>query len=272
MNQNNTYPSLPQAWVIFAIYVAASIGIGLMILAINGIIDIQNQSIGNFVAYNVSLMFVIWFAWKNKIQQVEKVFHFGPIQGMLYPLLIIITVSFAIFLDPLINLIPLPDIMKEVFALLSKRDVWTFLMVCISGPVLEEVLFRGIILDGFLSRYKPGKAIFWSAFLFGLFHMNPWQFIPGFLIGLLLGYIYMKTRSLIPVILVHVVNNTFSYIIMYIYGDDVFSLRDIFANPGDYVLFFSISTVIAAASLWILYKILNQKSDIWTFNSKTNSS
>ena len=145
-------------------------------------------------------------------------------------------------------------------------------MVGITGPVLEEVLFRGIILDGFLKRYNPGKAIFWSAFLFGLFHLNPWQFIPGFMIGLMLGYIYLKTRSLTTVILVHIVNNSFSYLIMYFYGKDVNSFTDLFAERGDYYIFLAGGTIIFLASIFLLYKILKKNTLKWTSNSKTNSS
>lgn len=272
MNRNNiSYPSLPQAWVIFAIFMAASIGIGLLMGVFNEIAGIQNLSIGNFVAYNISILFVIWFALRNRRPQVDRMFHFTPISTALYPLLVILTLSLAVFLDPITNLLPMPEFMQKVFAMLATQDIWTFMMVGITGPILEEVLFRGIILDGFLTRYKPGKAIFWSAFLFGLFHMNPWQFIPGFLIGLLLGYIYLKTRSLLPVILIHIVNNSFSYLIMYYYGDDVMSFRDLFTESGDYNTFLAVSTVIFVASLFLLYKILNKNTELWTYNSKTDS-
>ncbi|MCK4749782.1 MAG: CPBP family intramembrane metalloprotease [Bacteroidales bacterium] len=272
IRNNNSYPSLQQAWVVFAIFLAASIAIGLLIGAINEMAGIQNISISNFIGYNVSLLFVIWFAWRNRKPNEEKQLYFRPVPSVLYPLLVILTVSLAVFLDPLTNLLPIPDWVEDIFALLTTRDMWTFMMVGITGPILEEVLFRGIILDGFLTRYKPGKAIFWSAFLFGLFHLNPWQFIPGFLIGLLLGYIYMKTRSLIPVILVHIVNNSFSYLIVYFYGEDVMSFKDLFTESGDYNLFLAVSTVIFVISIFALYKIVNQNNEIWTFNSKTDSS
>ena len=266
------YPSLSQAWVIFVIFLAASIGIGLLIGKIIEISGFQNLSIGNFIGYNISLLFVIWFAWTNRIKHAGAVFHFTTIPPVLYPLLIILTMSFAIFLDPLTNLIPMPDLMEQILDMLAKKDIWTFMMVGITGPILEEILFRGIILDGFLTRYKPGKAIFWSAFLFGLFHLNPWQFIPGFLIGLLLGYIYLKTRSLIPVILVHIVNNSFSYLIMYFYGADVNSFVDLFTESRDYILFLTGSTLICALSLIILYKKLNQNTEKCIYNSEKSSS
>ncbi len=112
------------------------------------------------------------------------------------------------------------------------------MMVGITGPMLEEVLFRGIILDGFLKRYQPGKAIFWSAFLFGLippeslavyswiYHWNdPWIYILKNQVP------YSRLFSS------HIVNNSFSYLIMYIYGEDVTSFLDLFQEKGDYYLF-----------------------------------
>lgn len=265
MNQNAySYPSLPQAWVIFVIFLAASTGIGLGIGVVNELAGINNLSPGNFIGYNVSMLFVIWFAWRNRVQHGDRALRYGGVPSLLYPLLILLTVSLSVVIDPLTNMIPMPEFMEKLFAMLATRDIWTFLMVGITGPILEETLFRGIILEGFLTRYRPGKAIFWSALLFGLFHMNPWQFIPGFLIGLLLGYIYLKTRSLIPVILVHMVNNSFSYLIMYIYGEDVQSFRDLFTDPEYYYLLLAFSIVVFASLLLIVYKFLNRPSESWT--------
>lgn len=270
-NNRNPYPSLPQAWLLFALLVAASIVIGLILAIVTEITGIQNLSPGNFIAYNGYMLFAIWFAWRNRKQTTEKVLQFRSIPPLVYPLLIILTISFAVFLDPLTSLIPMPEFFERLFEMLSKRDIWTFLVVCITGPVLEEVLFRGIILDGFLNRYKPAKAIFWSALLFSLLHMNPWQSIPAFLNGLLLGYIYYRTRNLWPVILIHLVNNTFSYLIMYIYGEEVKSLTDLFTETGTYLLFFSLSTIIMGISMLAVYGVLKKRPKIWTFNSETES-
>ena len=272
MNQNtNSYPSLPQAWIIFVIFLAASIGMGLLLLIINELAGFENLSASNFIGYNLSMLFVIWFAWRNRRPRVDRMLYFKSVPGVILALLVLLTLSFSVTLDPITSLIPMPEFMEELFAMLATRDIWTFAVVCITGPILEEVLFRGMILEGFLHRYGPGKSIFWSAFLFGLFHLNPWQFIPGLLIGLLLGYIYFRTRSLIPVILVHVINNSFSYIIMYIYGKDVLSFRELFTEPGTYYLFFGLSVLIFALCLILLYKLLNQNPEKWTCNSETDS-
>lgn len=261
MVNNKAYPSLPQAWGIFGIFLAASIGTGLAIGVINEAIHTRSLSVGNLVGYTFSMLFVIWFAWRNKTgRQPVKVLYFDRNPVILYPVLIILTLALAVTLDPLTNLLPVPELVEELFAMLATKDIYTLVMVCIIGPVLEEVLFRGIILEGFISRYSPEKAIFWSAFLFGLFHLNPWQFIPGFLIGILLAWLYLKTRSLIPVILVHVVNNSLSYFIMYKFGAEIKSFSDLFTEQADYITFLLGASGILLLSLFILYRILRSSS------------
>jgi len=73
--------------------------------------------------------------------------------------------------------------------------------------VLEEMLFRGVILRGFLQHYPPGLAIAGSAIVFGLAHMNLYQFVVAFVIGGLSGWLYARTRSLLPSIVLHACYN-----------------------------------------------------------------
>ena len=90
----------------------------------------------------------------------------------------------------------IPNIMEQSFDILQSG--WGgILAIAIIGPVLEEILFRGAI-------------ILISALLFGVFHINPAQILPAFLIGILLAWTYYKTGSLIPCILMHVLNNSLS--------------------------------------------------------------
>ncbi len=84
----------------------------------------------------------------------------------------------------------------------------------------EEMAFRGILLTVFLSKYSERKAIIFSAFGFGLFHLpglimgqDPvWtlcQVAWAFIIGLFYGYVFVKTRSLLPSIIIHYLSNVF---------------------------------------------------------------
>lgn len=82
------------------------------------------------------------------------------------------------------------------------------LYLCVVGPFLEEVLFRGVVLHALLP-YGKATAILVSAVLFGLFHGNPVQFPVGFFVGLLLGFLVVETKSIWPAVGAHIFNNSF---------------------------------------------------------------
>src|SRR5258708_35546238 len=65
------------------------------------------------------------------------------------------------------------------------------------------MLFRGIILGSFLEEYARPRAFVYSAALFGLAHMNVYQFAGGFAIGVILAWLYERSRSLWPCIFLH---------------------------------------------------------------------
>ena len=75
---------------------------------------------------------------------------------------------------------------------------------------MEELLFRGAVTKVLLKKYNPLTAILISGLIFGIFHMNPAQVVGATLIGFILAWIYYKTHSLIPCILIHIMNNSLS--------------------------------------------------------------
>ena len=111
------------------------------------------------------------------------------------------------------ELLPLPDFStQELMQVMSSR--WGYLTICIFAPLVEEVVFRGAVLRSLLQRMNSRwGAIALSAFLFALVHLNPAQMPHAFLIGLLLGWMYERTRSILPGIMVHWVNNTLAYVV-----------------------------------------------------------
>ncbi len=82
--------------------------------------------------------------------------------------------------------------------------------------IVEEIMFRGIILTN-LAPYGKGMAIVCSALLFGLMHMNPSQFFYTTLMGLILGYLYVRTRSIWICIIIHFTNNALGVVQQIIY-------------------------------------------------------
>jgi membrane protease YdiL (CAAX protease family) len=89
------------------------------------------------------------------------------------------------------------------------------LVVGVSAGVCEEVLFRGFIQTGLENRWGAVKAVVVTAILFGLFHLDPWR-IPGvILLGLLIGYMVMRTGSLYTAVMVHATSNTLGQVLSF---------------------------------------------------------
>lgn len=91
-------------------------------------------------------------------------------------------------------------------------DLILLAYVCVIGPILEETLFRGMILQS-LRPWGDWFAIVASAILFGLFHLNLIQAIPAALMGLALGFVAVKCESILPTILMHIFNNSLSMVL-----------------------------------------------------------
>ena len=87
------------------------------------------------------------------------------------------------------------------------------LNACIFGPLIEEICFRGIVLDGLLkTRCRPWLAILISALLFSLLHGLGANFVTALLFGILVGWLYWRTGSIIPGLIIHVTNNSLTAI------------------------------------------------------------
>ena len=87
------------------------------------------------------------------------------------------------------------------------------LYCCVMGPIIEEIGFRGIFLGGLLkTRCRPWLAILISALLFALLHGLGANFVTALLFGILAGWLYWRTGSIIPGLIIHVTNNSLTAI------------------------------------------------------------
>ena len=148
------------------------------------------------------------------------------------------------------------ELFEELMKQMTGGPLWSsFLTVAIFAPIFEEWLCRGMVLRGLLTKMKPGWAIVVSALFFAVIHANPWQALNAFLIGLVMGYVYYKTGSLILTMIIHFVNNGTSVIL-----SNIESLKDYeymidMMDKSTYYLVFALSCIILAACLWAFSRI-----------------
>ena len=132
---------------------------------------------------------------------------------------------------------PYPAFYASLQELLSPKGsavdlIGAFATLALIGPICEELLFRGMILGGFLkiagdrtpnsnqaASTRPGVNLFWpvlfQAFLFALVHLNPWQFAYALPMGYLFGWLRVRSGSLWPCIVLHCGNNLLAIILVY---------------------------------------------------------
>ncbi len=102
---------------------------------------------------------------------------------------------------------------NDLLQLDTMSPVLMILIVCLIGPVAEEMVFRGMIYAKLRRAFSVWPAAIISALLFGLFHANWVQGIYATLVGIILAYVYEKTQTIWGSCLLHILFNSSSYLL-----------------------------------------------------------
>jgi membrane protease YdiL (CAAX protease family) len=115
----------------------------------------------------------------------------------------------------LLRILPFSQDNQLIQLLLKEEFIGVLITVGIVAPIVEELMFRGIILDGLrVHNYKVGTAVFASSLLFGLVHWDPINSIQTFLLGLFLCWLRISTGSLMLCVISHSVFNVAPFILI----------------------------------------------------------
>ena len=132
-----------------------------------------------------------------------------------------------------------PDLMQDTFLGMS-RNVFGIISITIMAPLVEELLFRGAIQVYMLRKgMKPLNAILIASAIFGIVHMNPIQIPFAFAIGLIFGWLYYRTGSVVPGIIGHFINNSIACLQMATLTEEEFNTKtiDLIGEVPTYLLF-----------------------------------
>ncbi|GAB3824489.1 CPBP family intramembrane glutamic endopeptidase [Hymenobacter jeollabukensis] len=141
------------------------------------------------------------------------------------------------------------------FNQLMLNPALSFGLICVAAPVIEEWLFRGLLLPGLARNYGPTRAILQSSLLFGIIHFNPAQSLMAFCLGLFQGWLYTRTRSVRVCVLSHATVNTAAWAGMYFtrqpYGQATSWAQ---TSAGD-LASIGAGALVAAAGIWYLHRL-----------------
>lgn len=208
------------------------------------------NAVSYFVAMSVTLAGFLFY--RSRRHGPKVVAHFS--RRGLNPVLLLWGVFFmlstSVVLEPLLGLLPeVPNAYG--------RGVWAIVTVVVMAPLFEEVIFRGVLLES--TRAKYGVMVAWlvSSAIFGIVHVHPTVAVNAFFIGLVLGFIYLRTDSLWSVIILHAVNNGIAYLAL-IAGHGNSMLIDVVGSRTLYVLVYIAALAVFAVSGYMMLLALRR--------------
>lgn len=206
-----SFPSVAQALLLLGLLFAAEL---LLVITLNPLqrrLGVGSESVVVLAIVAAhALVFTLATQWQGL--SYRRILHASAsspavvAKAMLPPVLMMVPAAVLLLVNGvqwLVWLVPMSDTEKALFAEMASNSLPHLLLACVLAPCLEEMLFRGVILQGFLARYPRGLAIWGSALLFGAAHLNLYQAVVGVLLGLVTGWLYERCRSLLPCIGLH---------------------------------------------------------------------
>jgi membrane protease YdiL (CAAX protease family) len=187
---------------------------------------------------------------------------FGEVSGKTIGLSIPLIVAGMLFINLCSEFIGLPDLMQDTFRAMS-RNVFGIISITIMAPLVEELLFRGAI-QGYMLRkgIKPLHAILIASAIFGIVHMNPIQIPFAFAIGLIFGWLYYRTGSVVPGIIGHFINNSIACLQMATLTEEEFNTTTIeWLGVGPTYALFALSLAVMIGMFLYLKKRLPAAPD-----------
>ena len=133
--------------------------------------------------------------------------------------------------------------------------IFLFLAVVVMAPIGEEIVFRGF-LQKFLEEYWKDitRAVLVTSLFFAMIHFNPYWTIQIYLLGVILGFLSWKTKSVIPSVILHSINNGMAFILTV---SDEYNVE--FYLWGNYV-----SPVFIIIAIYLSYNSINKINHINT--------
>ena len=209
-------------------------------------------------ALSMGLTIVGVLIYRKLRRGTGRMFHFS-LRGF-NPMLIlwgfVMVLLTGVVIEPLLELFP--DAFLKMIDKMGMHGGWSILMLVVLAPVMEEVLFRGILLESVRSKHSAGRAIVVSALMFGVIHLIPQQVVNAFVIGLILGYIYVRTESLWPVIVIHALNNAMAYVIMQWSDGANITVRSLIDNNTIYAVVYGVSLAALVASGYMVWRSIEK--------------
>jgi hypothetical protein len=217
MTKIKVFPNFWQALLynyILPIIICVPIGIVVILFFYKGIIPKELYKLPSYFGHLFTIPFLLFFLWKSKIKINWSEFTTLNLKNLLIIIPLAIGVEILFFgtihlFERLFN--------RNYPSLMTKSTYYlSVIHALIAAPIIEEILYRRIFLHQFLRQYSSWVAILFSTVIFVIPHVPtiiyPELFIPYFISGLFLGFVYYKTQSVLLCMISHFIFNAITYL------------------------------------------------------------
>lgn len=155
-------------------------------------------------------LIIYFFMLRKKQNNIFDMCNFTNIGIKNIILIVVTSMSFSMLLSGIVEYVikffPSYNETSKMISM-SMISIVGILAVLIFAPIFEEILFRGIVLSEIRMNVNVVAAVIIQGIIFGLYHMEKFQSIYASILGILLGFICVKTRSVVGSIVGHVTFN-----------------------------------------------------------------
>lgn len=240
------YPSWGDLLTLLGVFIVATV-LGSLLTGILQKIGSVSVGFGSFLGYVIQFSLVIIFGlFQRKIRSPKETrllkFGLAKLDFVIILWGTIMVLATGVVIEPLLNLFP--ETYLDRLGNIMAAGGWMMFTSIVIAPIMEEILFRGILQDALMRKYGVFVGILIASAVFGIVHIIPQQVVNAFMIGIVLGYIYYRTGALLPVILIHCINNAISYFTWMLNGETLLSTREQMGNDTLYFTVYGIACVL----------------------------
>ena len=271
-NYSHFLPGIGGIFGILGLFILGALLGNILVLGLQFISPEFAKEYGTIISYPV--MFIPAMLYASSKSRFDENFvqgyrmdsnNFGRFSGLQIAVIVsIATLATAFMTDAVSSLMPpMPEWLEAAMKQLLDAPLWiTLISVSVFAPLFEEWLCRGVVLRGLLAKNSPMTAITVSAAFFAIIHLNPWQAIPAFILGLLFGYVYYRTGSLKLTMLMHCANNTMAAIFSRIPAfEEAESFIEVM-NPWTYAGIFICSAAFVVSAIIVISGIPHKEGNL----------
>lgn len=263
-NKNFNYKQLPLSakggGLAFSVAVVLNVFVGLIASVIIGASGLNGTDVAKYIGYLTSSIALIATVLIMRFMFNQPLRKFATVKCnpkyILIGLLLIYGLLFSLnslngYLIKLFELMGYTPKSSTLPNLSSWNLLPAILVIAVLPAVLEEFLFRGIILNNIEGEVGSVRTIFLVGFLFSLYHGSVEQTIYQFICGCLFALLAIRSRSITPVVLIHFINNAI-ILILYSVGALDASGNLIISQGGNIAITVTSALCLVVAVVWLI--------------------